>query len=63
MMRDSVCPAVSAAIADIPLIVDAESSEEILQRGLAHDQVSTAIFDVAGEQGIPAAIDSRRASS
>jgi hypothetical protein len=60
MMRDSVCPAVSAAIADIPLIVNAESSEEILQRGMAHDHVAGAIFDVAGDQGIPAAIEFKK---
>jgi hypothetical protein len=60
MMRDSVCPAVSAAIADIPLIVNAESSEEMLQRGMAHDTVSTAIFEVAGDQGIPAAIEFKK---
>jgi hypothetical protein len=60
MMRDSVCPAVSAAIADIPLIVNAETSEEMLQRGIAHDTVPTAIFDVAGDQGIPAAIEFKK---
>jgi hypothetical protein len=60
MMRDSVCPAVAAAIADIPLIVGAESGEETLQRGMAHDQVPTAIFDVAGDQGIPAAIEFKK---
>jgi hypothetical protein len=60
MMRDSVCPAVSAAIADIPLIVNAESGEETLQRGLAHDNVPTAIFDVAGQQGIAAAVEFKK---
>ena len=60
LMRDSVCPAVSAAVADIPAIVAAESSEEMLHLAGNHDTVPNAIVDVAGQQGIPAAVEFKK---
>ena len=63
MMRDSVCPSVAAAIADIPAIVATESSEDMLHLVGNHDTVPEAIFDVAGDKGIPAAVEFKRASS
>ena len=51
LMRDSVCPAVAAAVADIPAIVAAETGEEMVHLMGNHDTVPEAIFRVAGAAG------------
>lgn len=60
LMRDSVNPAVAAAIADIPAIIEAESGEAMLQLLGNHDTVPDAIFQVAGQQGVAAAIEFKK---
>jgi hypothetical protein len=60
LMRDSVSPAVAAAIADIPAIVDAENSDAMLQLVAAHDNVPDAIIQVAGQQGVAAAVEFKK---
>jgi hypothetical protein len=60
LMRDSVCPAVAAAVADIPAIVAAESSEDMLHLMGNHDTVPDAIFGVAGDKRIAAAVEFKK---
>ena len=60
MMRDSVCPAVSAAVADIPAIVEADTSDAMLGLMGNHDTVPEAIIRVAGQQGLPAAVEFKK---
>lgn len=58
LMRDSVCPAVAAAIGDIPQVVaDDVTSEQMLSIAAQHEGVMEQIITVAGERGRPAAVE------
>jgi hypothetical protein len=58
LMRGTVCPAVAAAIGDIPLIIaDDATGEQMLQLAQQHEGVMEQIATVAGERGRPAVVE------